>query len=875
MGNINKVIAIKIKPQNSNEYVEVPITTLAEYVYWGAEKENSDFNLKQHIIGNIKKNNDNIPIPLQKQIDNLNSNKANIKSPNFTGVPTIEDGPEQHDVNTEIATKGYINNQITGQLKRSNLKDPQVLPESSQITNMENRQYSVILDGEGKLSVNVPWENTEYSQIKNIWSGKCETNVSDSRKIIILDDLESFQDQLIENNPNIILAIYFEKGNTANNPKLVINNQQYDIQIDISNFSNSVNPSFVSSPGLKFFIYKKENNEEKFLLSTIDYLTLINNLNNSKANINSPNFSGYPKINDVSIATVNYVDNKTDNQLTTGYLQKSETIAATAVQVPENENIPSNKTYPVVFDANNKLSVVVPWVDADATIENIQGIWTGFCSVNQNTIKKTIVLDNKENNFGQLFSIIEDEPPTITPGATLLIYFRNGNEVTSPIIEIEDAPVEIAQKPILYQSSSNSFSEIDNQILCQWGPGLKIFTYVTYDNGTKDGWVINSFDGLIIKNLNDRLTTAESNINKKANINSPQFTGTPTVENTPDGNNLNQITNVNYVKNECKKILNADENYAFQLKDNNNENIFTVDWKGNTNLVGNANGVNLNCFSTTGILKSQSNDTINGSSTIIGKYNKVTYTTLGLTCGEDKICSESLLVGGNVYDYDSGNPAFLIGNGTDNNNRSNAFEVSWGGSVYMPSRIYINRPDVQLGTIPSSNYGGNALILRDKNQKSMGVIGYWYGTDNWSGIAIAAERNSTFNSLRLLKNNAGQAKVFVSHPSAWRNALGLNNTLDLTRFASVKKTNVEIQPNSVLTITTPYTPPSGFTYRIIAIRIDETGTTNAKNPSWCFSQNAWTADGQLHASVRNVATTSSTVARITCNWEILLRRTAL
>lgn len=871
MGNINKVIAIKIKPQNSNEYVEVPITTLAEYVYWGIEEE-SDFNLKQHIIGDIKTDNDS-PIPLQDQIDDLNSDKANINNPNFTGTPTIEDGLE-HDVNTEIATKGYINNQITGQLKRSNLKDPQILPENSQITNMENRQYSIVLDGEGKLSVNVPWENTEYLQIKNIWSGKCETNVSDSRKIIILDDLESFQDQLIENNPNIILAIYFEKGNTANNPKLIINNQQYDVQIDISNFSNSVNPGFVSSPGLKFFIYKKENNEEKFLLSTIDYLTLINNLNNSKANINSPNFSGYPKINDASIATVNYVDNKTDNQLTTSYLQKSNgTIAATAAQVPEN--IPSNKTYPVVFDANNKLSVVVPWVDADATIENIQKIWTGFCSTNQNTIEKTIILDNKENNFGQLFSIIEDAPPEITSGATLLIYFRNGNEATSPIIEIEDAPVEIAQKPILYQSSSSSFSEINDQILCQWGPGLKIFTYVTYDNNTKDGWVINSFDGLIIQNLNNRLTTVESNINKKANINSPQFIGIPTVENTPNGNNLNQITNVNYVKNECKKILNADENYAFQLKDNNNNNIFTVDWNGNTDLVGNANGINLNCFSTTGILKSQSNSTPNGSSTIIGKYNKVTYTTLGLTCGEDKICSENLLVGGQIYNYDSGNPAFLIGNGTDDNNRSNAFEVSWDGNVAIPSRIYINRPDVQLGSIPSSNYGGNALILRDKNQKSMGVIGYWYGTDNWSGIAIAAERNSTFNTLRLLKNNAGQAKVYVTHPSAWRNALGLNNILDLFRVVEYVKTNVSISGNSSYTETLSYTVPSGFTIvTVLKTRFDGTGTTSPQNQSNCFSSNSWvtTDDKKIHVAIRN---TTSGNAKITVHAHLLFRRTSL
>ena len=217
----------------------------------------------------------------------------------------------------------------------------------------------------------------------------------------------------------------------------------------------------------------------------------------------------------------------------------------------------------------------------------------------------------------------------------------------------------------MYQDGPNNFSIItDVAPYYQWGPGLKIFTYIKYDNNTKDGWVINSFDGLVIKNLNERLSTVETNINTKANINSPSLTGIPT-STTPDGTISSQIATASYVKSECAKILNADENYAFQLKErNSNNNIFAVDWTGK------ANGVDLNCITTNSIMKSRP------ETTIIGQYNRITKNATGLFCGDDVFCADDLTVGGSDIYYDSGDYAFVIGNGIDNENRSNLLAIS-------------------------------------------------------------------------------------------------------------------------------------------------------------------------------------------------------
>ena len=625
---MDKIIAIKIK-NSSGGYDEIPITALAQNVYWDS---NLNLNLKQHIIGDIATDTNSNIIPLQNQLNSLNANKANLNSPVFTGTPKSVT-PAATDNSTNIATTAFVKNQVQDQLKTSNLKTstPSALTSSSS-TSVANRQYPVIFDNAGDLSVNVPWTDTLFSSsIDNLWTGICSTSGSTVIKNIVLDNSSDFPTTLTGNE---MLAIYFKERNTANNPKIKVNNVDYSIGFlktdGTIGLLTTVDPFYKFGSGLRFFTY--ENNNNCWLLSTADYST-ISYLNDNKANLNSPIFTGTPQIKvsgvNRDIATTAFVNSQIQNQL------KTTDLKATTTQTNLNSEITSapGKQYSVVFDSENKLSVNVPWVDPGDSIQNIQKLWTGICETENSVDEKIVILNNENNNYGGMVEIT-DGNTSIVEGANILIYFKQGNNTVSPTITINGTTSE---KNILYQSGPNTYSKIEDNIsYYQWGPGLKIFTYVKYteNNEQKDGWVINSFDGLVIKNLNDRLSNVETTLNTKANIDSPSLTGVPTTS-PPSGIVQNQISTVGYVQSECSKVLNADENYAFQLKgQNSNRNIFAVDWDGN------ANGVDLNCFHTEGILKSHP------ESTIIGKYNYITKNATGLFCGDDVFCADNLMVGG-------------------------------------------------------------------------------------------------------------------------------------------------------------------------------------------------------------------------------------
>jgi len=220
---MDKIVAIKVK-NASGGYDEIPITALAQNVYWNS---NLDLNLKQHIIGDIdsvKDSNQNI-IPLQTQI----KNKANINSPTFTGTPKSVT-PAATDNSTNIATTAFVKNQIANQLTKDNLKtDALSSLTSSASTSVNGRQYPVTFDAAGNLSVNVPWTDTDTifsSSIENIWTGTCEDTAATQIKTIILDNNENFPSSLTGNE---ILAIYFKEKNTAQAPKIKINNIEYSI----------------------------------------------------------------------------------------------------------------------------------------------------------------------------------------------------------------------------------------------------------------------------------------------------------------------------------------------------------------------------------------------------------------------------------------------------------------------------------------------------------------------------------------------------------------------------------------------------------------------------------------------------------------------
>ena len=768
---MDKIIAIKIK-NTGGGYDEIPITALAQNVYWNS---NLNLNLKQHIIGDIDEviDENHEIIPLQTQIKNLKTHKANIDAPNFTGVPTINDNELNPNTNNQIATKGYVNNQTAGQLKTSDLYTSSLSAlTSNSPTNVTGQQYPVIFDSERNLSVNVPWENTVFSSsIDNLWTGMCSDLSSTVNKNIILDSPSNFPSES-ELEGGEMLAIYFKEGNTANNPKISINNINYSIGFlktdgTIQQLTN-INPFYKFGSGLKFFVYKINydgNDNNCWLLSTTDY-SIISYLNDNKANLNSPVFTGTPqiKINGVNrdVATTTFVNSQIENQLTTSRI-KGETTTNFTSQIT-NE---SNKQYSVVFDSDGYLSVNVPWIDPGNSIANTQKIWTGVCNeTEENESQKFIILNNENNNYGGMIGSL-DGTPYIIEGSNILIYFKYGNNVASPTIVIRG--IEDLEKDILYQSGPNTFSKIKDVPYYQWGPGFKIFTYVKYteNNEQKDGWVINSFDGLIIKNLNDRLNSVEIDLNEKVNRESPSLRGIPTSP-FPNGETENQIATVKYVQEECQAILKADSNYAFQLKskNNNNKNIFAVDWDGNVN------EINLNCFYTEGIKKS------NPETTIIGKYNEVTKNATGLYCDDSIICQDDLMVGGLDISYDSGNYIFVIGSGTDDENRFNALTVTPGGGIYSPG-IYNNvAKEITVGQTPSEHYYRGGFILRDSKYFDYANFMHTYLNDGRLGFRLQVKRLindvNIYNQLSMYIDNNGNQTVTFSHPYAWQKAMYLD-----------------------------------------------------------------------------------------------------
>jgi len=67
-------------------------------------------------------------------------------------------------------------------------------------------------DSMGQLSVSVPWVDTDtLPDFQNVWSGTCSTEANTAIKEITLDHPDNFNGI----QEGTIIAVYFEKGNTA------------------------------------------------------------------------------------------------------------------------------------------------------------------------------------------------------------------------------------------------------------------------------------------------------------------------------------------------------------------------------------------------------------------------------------------------------------------------------------------------------------------------------------------------------------------------------------------------------------------------------------------------------------------------------------
>lgn len=300
--------------------------------------------------------------------------------------------------------------------------------------------------------------------------------------------------------------------------------------------------------------------------------------------------------------------------------------------------------------------------------------------------------------------------------------------------------------------------------------------------------------------------------------------------------NANHSTNTIFDSGDYAFIIGngTDDNRASR------SNALTVDWNGNLWCAGKVNDVDLYCISTEGTLASSNYQTA------IGKYNV-----------EDT---------NNTY-------ALIIGNGTDDNSRSNALTVDWNGQVRSCN------PNISADEhyYPNSDTWFTHYSLVDSNNYTYGRIQSVFTPGNEIGLTIQLNReisDSYFqNNLNLFINSQGVSRVSLSSPQAWRSALGLSNILDMVRVVEFKKTNVSIGANTSLSpVEISTTAPTGFSFvSIVGWRIDTTNTTSGTNSASCVVTNYW-GTTTLSATVRNFA---SSAAKVTVNLRVLYRRTTL
>ena len=189
-------------------------------------------------------------------------------------------------------------------------------------------------------------------------------------------------------------------------------------------------------------------------------------------------------------------------------------------------------------------------------------------------------------------------------------------------------------------------------------------------------------------------------------------------------------------------------NYVFVIGNGDTStrsNALTVDWNGKVN------NVDLYCISTEGI------KVTHDYQTAIGKYNEIR-TSVNET--------------GDGFIFDSGNYALVIGNGTSEDNRSNALTVDWNGIIRSCN------PSVSTTSAPSSDRWIAHYNLIDSTGYGYGVVQGDFLANGETGITLQTQRkiNNTYyqNHLSLHIKSDGTSVVTVGHPDKWRIALGVN-----------------------------------------------------------------------------------------------------
>ena len=128
--------------------------------------------------------------------------------------------------------------------------------------------------------------------------------------------------------------------------------------------------------------------------------------------------------------------------------------------------------------------------------------------------------------------------------------------------------------------------------------------------------------------------------------------------------------------------------------------------------------------------------------------------------------------------------AFIIGNGTDDNARSDAFTVDWDGNTSPSGNIKLKSPTIDRdGTAPSSSIYDNihCFEFSDADNENIGRVRMHQASNGYVGITMQCRNEKTdgtevFNEISASVGRDGTRVYGIADPAAFRSAISAFGT---------------------------------------------------------------------------------------------------
>ena len=110
---------------------------------------------------------------------------------------------------------------------------------------------------------------------------------------------------------------------------------------------------------------------------------------------------------------------------------------------------------------------------------------------------------------------------------------------------------------------------------------------------------------------------------------------------------------------------------------------------------------------------------------------------------------------------------------------SKAGDTMTGNLILQNARLYMDNPGITVGTIPEEDQWTKEISFRDSAQKIIGELYCEHLTNGRDGIVLYGKQTVSgedeYNLLGLYVDDDGSGYVRLTHPTAWRSALGLGS----------------------------------------------------------------------------------------------------